>query len=65
MIKRFYAGEETDKDSIDKVEATPKLKADKTKEIEGRLENLERDIAKIKRVLTKIVHDLSERESPY
>ena len=65
MRKRYYAGEETDNDRMVKVEATPKLKADKTKEIEGRLENLERDIAKIKRVLTKIVHDLSERELPY
>ena len=60
MRKRYYAGEETDNDRMVKVEATPKLKADKTKEIEGRLENLERDIAKIKRVLTQIINRLNE-----
>ena len=60
MRKRYYAGEETDNDRMVKVEATPKLKADKTKEIEGRLENLERDIAKIKRVLTQIINKLNE-----
>ena len=60
MRKRYYAGEETDNDRMVKVEATPKLKADKNKEIEGRLENLERDIAKIKRVLTQIINKLNE-----
>ena len=60
MRKRYYVGEETDNDRMVKVEATPKLKADKTKEIEGRLENLERDIAKIKRVLTQIINKLNE-----